>query len=53
MEKAGLILILFFVVGLVIFTTWQLYAGNLAAAFSTFPFLLISYFFVMRFKRQD
>jgi hypothetical protein len=51
MKKIGLILLLAFVIGLVIFSTWQLYAGNLEAAFSTLPFLLIIYLFVMRFRR--
>jgi hypothetical protein len=51
MEKTGLILLLVFALGLIIFSTWQLYAGNLAASFSTLPFLLICYLFVMRIKR--
>jgi len=50
MKKFGLILLLMFVLGLVIFSTWQLYAGNLTAAFSTLPFLLITYLFIMRLK---
>jgi hypothetical protein len=50
MKKLGLILLLIFVLGLVIFSTWQLYAGNLTAAFSTLPFLLITYLFIMRLK---
>lgn len=51
MKKYGLILLLLFTLGLVFFSTWQLYAGNLPAAFSTVPFLLITYLFVIRFKR--
>jgi hypothetical protein len=51
MNKVGVILLLVFVVGQVAFMTWQLFAGNLAAAFSTFPFLLITYLFVLRFRR--
>ncbi len=50
MKKFGLVLLLFFVLGLVLFSTWQLYAGNLVAAFSALPFLLITYLFVMRLK---
>ncbi|MEI7817488.1 MAG: hypothetical protein WCI45_09905 [Desulfuromonadales bacterium] len=50
MKKLGLILLLIFVLGLVVFSTWQLYAGNLAASFSTLPFLLIAYLFIMRLK---
>lgn len=53
MNKFGMIILLVFVLGLVIFATWQLYAGNLAASFSTFPFLLITYLFVLRLKRND
>jgi hypothetical protein len=52
MRKTGLILLLAFVFGLVIFSTWQLYVGNLAASFSTLPFLLITYLFVIRLQRQ-
>lgn len=51
MKKYGFILLLLFTLGLVFFSTWQLYAGNLPAAFSTVPFLLITYLFVIRFKR--
>lgn len=51
MKKLGLMLLLAFVVGLVIFSTWLLYQGNLVAAFSMLPFLLITYLFVIRFKR--
>ncbi|MFZ3209045.1 MAG: hypothetical protein WA140_09445 [Geobacteraceae bacterium] len=51
MKKLGLTLLLLFVLGLVSFSTWQLYAGNLSAAFSTLPFLLITYLFVIRFRR--
>lgn len=52
MNKAGMILLLVFVLGLVVFATWQLFAGNLAASFSTFPFLLITYLFVLRLRRN-
>jgi hypothetical protein len=51
MKKFGLMLLLLFVLGLVIFSTWQLYAGNLVAAFSTLPFLLITYLFVIKLRR--
>jgi hypothetical protein len=50
MKKIGISFLLLFVVGLVSFSTWQLYAGNLPAAFSTLPFLLIAYLFVIRLK---
>ncbi|MDD2308803.1 MAG: hypothetical protein PHH91_04390 [Desulfuromonadaceae bacterium] len=52
MNKFGMILLLLFVLGLVVFATWQLYAGNLAASFATFPFLLITYLFMMKFRRR-
>ncbi len=51
MQKTGLLLLLIFVLGLVAFSTWQLYAGNLAASFATLPILLIAYLFVIRIKR--
>jgi len=43
-----LIIFLFILVG---FGTWQLYAGNIEAAFSTLPFLLIMYLYVMSKRR--
>lgn len=51
MNKLSLTLLLVFVLGLVAFATWQLFAGNLMASFSTFPFLLITYLFVLRLRR--
>lgn len=35
-----------FVLAIVGFGTWQLFLGNLEAAFSSFPFLLITYVFL-------
>jgi hypothetical protein len=52
MKKIAMILLLCFVLGLVIFATWQLFVGNLAASFSTFPFLLITYLFVLKLGRD-
>lgn len=52
MHKLGLILLLLFVLGMVVFSTWQLYSGNLMASFSTLPFLLITYLFVIRLKQS-
>ena len=51
MNKLGVTLLLAFSIGLVVFSTWQLYAGNLAASFSTLPFLLITYLFVIKLRR--
>jgi hypothetical protein len=51
MNKLGVTLLLVFSIGLVVFSTWQLYAGNLAASFSTLPFLLITYLFVIKLRR--
>lgn len=47
-KKFPLILLLCFVIGLVSFATWQLFAGNLGASFATLPFLLITYLFVLK-----
>jgi hypothetical protein len=52
MNKLSVTLLLVFVLGLVAFATWQLFAGNLEASFSTLPFLLIIYFFVVKLKRR-
>lgn len=48
LKKLPVILLFSFVLFLVTFCTWQLFQGNLEAAFSTLPFLLIIYLFVMR-----
>jgi hypothetical protein len=48
MRKLTLMLMLFFVTGLVAFSTWQLFKGNLEAAFSTFPFIIIIYLLISR-----
>ena len=47
-KKLPVILLFMFVLFMVGFCTWQLFQGNLGAAFSTLPFLLIIYLFVMR-----
>ena len=46
-KKLPTILLLIFVLFLVVFSTWQMFHGNLEAAFSSLPFLLIIYLFVM------
>jgi hypothetical protein len=48
LKKLPVILLFLFVLFLVAFSTWQLFHGNLEAAFSSLPFLLIIYLFVMR-----
>lgn len=48
LKKLPVVLLFSFVLFLVTFCTWQLFQGNLEAAFSTLPFLLIIYLFVMR-----
>jgi hypothetical protein len=48
LKKLPAILLTVFVLFLVAFSTWQLFQGNLEAAFSSLPFLLIIYLFVMR-----
>lgn len=48
LKKIPMILLFIFVLFLVVFSTWQLFQGNLEAAFSSLPFLLIVYLFVMR-----
>jgi len=48
LKKLPAILLFIFVLFLVAFSTWQMFLGNLEAAFSALPFLLIIYLFVMR-----
>jgi hypothetical protein len=50
-KKLPVILLFIFVLFLVTFCTWQLFLGNLEAAFSSLPFLLIVYLFVMRRRK--
>jgi hypothetical protein len=53
MNRLSVTLLLVFVLGLVAFATWQLFAGNLEAFFSTFPFLLIIYLFVLKMRHRE
>lgn len=46
MNKFSALALILFTVCLIIFATWQLFRGNLEAAFMSLPFLLIIYFFV-------
>lgn len=46
MKKLPALFTLLFAALVIGFGTWSLYKGNLEAAFSTFPFLLIIYFYV-------
>jgi len=48
LKRLPALLLTLFVLFLVAFSTWQLFLGNLEAAFSSLPFLLIIYLFVMR-----
>jgi membrane protein implicated in regulation of membrane protease activity len=48
MKKPVAIFTIFFALAVISFGTWQLFMGNLEAAFSSFPFLLIIYVFVLR-----
>ena len=44
MKKPLALFIICFTIGLITFATWQLYKGNLEAAFMPLPFLLIIFF---------
>jgi len=48
LEKLAVKLLFMFVFFLIAFSTWQLFHGNLEAAFSSLPFLFIIYLFVMK-----
>jgi hypothetical protein len=50
MNKPVAIFTILFALVVISFGTWQLFKGNLEAAFSTFPFLLIIYIFVKPFR---
>jgi hypothetical protein len=51
MKKITALFLIIFLLSIVTFGTWQLYLGNFEAAFSTLPFLLILYFFVMPLRK--
>lgn len=42
-----------FAVAVIAFGTWQLFSGNMVAAFSVLPFLLIIYLFVTHSRRNE
>jgi len=52
MKKTTAIFIFIFTIFLISFATWQLFKGNLEAAFMPLPFLLTVYFFVVSGSRQ-
>ena len=52
MNKYAATFLIVFALSVIIFGTWQLFAGNLEAAFSSFPFLLIIYIFIRPFRKQ-
>jgi hypothetical protein len=51
MGKLPAFILTLFALFLIAFGTWQLFMGNFEAAFSTFPFLLILFFFVKPLRR--
>ena len=46
MSKPAALFLILFSVSIIAFGTWQLFRGDLTAAFSTLPFLFITYLFV-------
>jgi len=52
MNKLIGLLVLVFTLSIVVFSTWQLFAGNLEAAFSALPFLVVTYLYVLKVKRH-
>ena len=46
MKKPLALFILCFTTFMVLFATWQLFKGNLEAAFMPLPFLLVTYFYL-------
>jgi hypothetical protein len=53
MSKSLACFTLCFTLAVICFGTWQLYCGNFAAAFSSLPFLLIIYLYVLIIRRKD
>jgi hypothetical protein len=53
MKKPLALFIICFTLCLIAFATWQLFRGNLEAAFMPLPFLLIIYFFLKSADKPD
>lgn len=53
MTKSAAIALILFVVSIMTFATWQLFLGRFEAAFSALPFLIICYFFVKPWQRDE
>ena len=53
MSKPAALAMLCFIFFLVVFGTWQFYAGNLEAAMSTLPFLVIVYLFMVNRRKRE
>lgn len=51
MKKPLAVFTIIFTLCLVVFATWQLFKGNLEAAFMPLPFLLIIYFYLQSIKK--
>lgn len=51
MHKLSALLILLFVLAVFSFGTWQMFTGNLEAAFTALPFLVIIFLFVNRYRK--
>ena len=51
MNRPAAIFMIFFSLAVISFGTWQLFAGNLEGALSSFPFLLIIYVFLKPFRK--
>ena len=52
MSKPFAMFILLYALAVIGFCTWQLFQGNLEAAFSSLPFLLIIYIFIKPFRKD-
>ena len=53
MSKPAAVAMLSFILLLVVFATWQFYQGNLEAAMSTLPFLVIVYLLMVNRRKQE
>ena len=51
MNKPAAVFTIIFTIGLIIFATWQMFKGNLEAAFMPLPFLLVIYFYLNTGKK--
>lgn len=53
MQRLAAIVLVLLVLGVITFSTWQLFRGNFAAAMASMPLLLLFYLFLTSRRKRD